>query len=327
MCFLNGAAAGSQGGPALGRALVLAPLRGWLSTLLPVVRNWALWWGLIRWRSNLGVSKDVRVSFLQFLQNSWPVLCLGQTALTQLYWLKNLSLEGFLRKHRNDFLENVVPELVQSKLLHQKADSLRVVFSFDSKASLDGLVFDGVGAVKNLGDLRFSLCALKTLLNDVWWEFELAEAHKVFCNHFENLFVALSLLKLKYILNEVISKCIFDKVGKLTYNGVCKSDLLARSPFFQASLHHTTSVLVSPDLVAVLDAGGKNELGKLHVALASWNIAVLGSIRSTEIDQECLKNVIAVRIRRQSQHFWSEVLNNAENFDFQTIRVVGKRFN
>ena len=78
-----------------------------------------------------------------------------------------MSLEGFLRKHRNDFLENVVPELVQSKLLHQKADSLRVVFSFDSKASLDGLVFDGVGAVKNLGDLRFSLCALKTLLNDV----------------------------------------------------------------------------------------------------------------------------------------------------------------
>ena len=88
----------------------------------------------------------------------------------------------------------------------------------------------------------------------------MAEAHEVSRNEIQDLVIAQFVLKLEDVLHQIITECILNKYVNATNDDLSESQFLTDKAFFEAALHHTTTVLVRSNLVAVSHTGVKDEL-------------------------------------------------------------------
>ena len=78
-----------------------------------------------------------------------------------------------------------------------------------------------MGSHEQLVYLLANLQTLKAFLYDVWWKFQLAQSYKVPCDFWKDLFIFFFRPHFQNILNQIISKRVFDQFLKIVYNHVC----------------------------------------------------------------------------------------------------------
>lgn len=124
----------------------------------------------------------------------------------------------------------------------------------------------------------------------------MAQAGEVTRNHAEDFVVAACVLQLEYVLNQVVAECVLDEVLEVADDSICESELLHLQAFFKTALHHAAAVLVAPNLGAEFDARFEHKVGELRALFGAGDVLVFWDLRSSEVHQECLEDVVSVRV-------------------------------
>ena len=79
----------------------------------------------------------------------------------------------------------------------------------------------------------------------------------------ENLLIEFWFFQFQYILHQIVSIRVFDKLTHLIDDLSSKLNFLVHSPLFKAALHNTAAVLLFAYEDAVCDTGFEDELSML----------------------------------------------------------------
>jgi hypothetical protein len=122
----------------------------------------------------------------------------------------------------------------------------------------------------------------------------LAQASEVTGNNTEYFVVAACALQLENVLHKVVAERVLDEVLKVTDDSICKSKLLHLKAFFQTALHHTATMLVTPNFGTKFGARLKHEVGELRVLFGAGDVLVFRNLRCSEVYQKCLEHVVSM---------------------------------
>ena len=68
-----------------------------------------------------------------------------------------------------------------------------------------------MGSFENLVNLNASLFCLKTLLDDIGWEFQLAEPNEIAGDEVEYLIISFLVIELEDVLHKIVAVWILDE--------------------------------------------------------------------------------------------------------------------
>jgi hypothetical protein len=112
----------------------------------------------------------------------------------------------------DDLLEHVVSELMEDKSVNKHADSLLFVSPLHRcQLGKQGSIILIKGSTEDHIDRSPFHLTLKALLDDIWGKLQLTQPDKVSGNHAEDLVIAERIIKLQYILNEIVPIRIFNQ--------------------------------------------------------------------------------------------------------------------
>jgi hypothetical protein len=207
------------------------------------------------------------------LEDFLTVLKLHQRGLETLDCPKDLFPKVVVTDRTYCLLEDVVSKLVIDEFLNDETNStLQILPVVEAKLLHDLVVVLRESALEYLLNVGFCLqiqTCVKALLNDVAGKLELTKSDEVFGNLAKDHSVLALIVELEDVLDKVVAVGIFDEVGHMDDNVICKFQLLLERAFFETSLHHTATMLVFADFNTVVHAGVEDKLSILGRRLSS----------------------------------------------------------
>ena len=268
----------------------------------------------------------MRVGFLQLRKHFLAVLGLLQFTLECLNLHKDLVSKRVI-DDVDDLLKDVVTKDMSHKFtnnqIHTRLGLARAITELVDNCH----VIPKVGAQEDLGNLHGGLRSLKSLLNHIGGELELAESDEVSSDKVQDLLIHHLVVQFNHILNKIVSILVFDHVVESADNDLGKGHLLRVETLLKTSLHHTASVLVSTDLVTADHAGLEDEVGVDAILLLALDILVSWLVRGSEHEQELLNHMVSIGMGTQVKDTLVQLSNDSHDLMVQIVGMLAKDLN